>query len=122
MNNNPIKFRDVYLGLDCCYHPVYVPSNRKKRSKLKQIKVVGQFEKKIILEEFFMSNDKKEIDNKEVNQLSFKIIELLNGLTIGRAIYVLKETKTWLLLSHRVDNSNDDFISILKECCSDSFE
>ena len=48
-------------------------------------------------------SDKTTIDIKEAADLSFKIIRLLNGLTIGQAEWVLKEAKAWLFQTHRVD-------------------
>jgi hypothetical protein len=40
---------------------------------------------------------------EEAKAAAFKIIPLLKGMPLAQAIYTLKETKHWLLNTHRVD-------------------
>lgn len=49
------------------------------------------------------------LNNKQVAEISLKIIEVLNGIPMGEAIFILGEAKNWLLDSHFVDTSNQRF-------------
>jgi hypothetical protein len=40
---------------------------------------------------------------EEAKAAAFKIVPLLKGMSLAQAIYTLKETKHWLLNTHRVD-------------------
>ena len=52
---------------------------------------------------------RENITDQEVAEISFEIIEKLNGLPMGEALHVLNATKCWLLDCHRVDTSNQRF-------------
>jgi len=56
-----------------------------------------------------------ELTRKAVAELAFKIINILNGVSVGEAQYVLDETKCWLLDSHVVDTSNQRFAAKVAE-------
>ncbi len=48
-----------------------------------------------------------ELTEKEINDVGFQIINMLDGVPIGQALYVLKNTKELLLDCHIVDIRGD---------------
>lgn len=53
--------------------------------------------------------EKGNLDDKQVAEIALKIIEILNGIPMGEALFVLHETSRWMLDSHFVDTSTQRF-------------
>ena len=51
----------------------------------------------------------KYLNDKQTNEIAFKIIALLDGIPIGHARFILKEEDTLLLDTHVVDLKNPQF-------------